>query len=310
MQKNNTPMVSVITTVYNHELFITKALAGVLNQKVNFDMEYIISDDSSTDGTREKILDFLHSNSLPHSVQYIRHERNKGMKENFVWTLKQCKGKYIAICEGDDYWTDENKLQMQVDFLENWGNAAIGVFTTCMILDDKLGSLNNWYYPLEKRKYTEKDILYDLVIPTCTMLFQNLNSDQYDELNNPNYIYPDMILWLTLLDKGSVFCIPVPTAIYRRHHSSVTARMTIEDQVNLLKQHEEISKNFSETVRELESIFIQRQSLILSLKFLLRGNLAFSKNYAKKYIQNVTIKTFIEHLFYLSKRLFSNRRYV
>ena len=114
-------MVSVVMITYNHEKFIAEAIKGVFMQKCDFDIEFIIANDKSTDQTNLKILDCLSKASIPENIkiEYSNHKQNKGVSKNFIWSLKKSKGKYIALCEGDDYWTDTLKLQKQVDHMES-----------------------------------------------------------------------------------------------------------------------------------------------------------------------------------------------
>lgn len=113
------PKVSVCMITYGHEKFIKEAINGVLIQECNFEVELIIANDCSTDNTDAVIQNILENNPRASWIKYIKHEKNFGMMANFIFALEQCKGKYIALCEGDDYWTDPYKLQKQVDFLED-----------------------------------------------------------------------------------------------------------------------------------------------------------------------------------------------
>ena len=111
--------VSVVMISYNHEKYIEDAIRGVFNQKTDFDIELILSNDCSTDNT-----DGIIRNLIPQApehviVKYTRHEKNLGMMQNFIRTLQQVTSKYTAICDGDDYWTDPLKLSKQYHFLEN-----------------------------------------------------------------------------------------------------------------------------------------------------------------------------------------------
>ena len=117
---NKNPTVSVVMITYNHEKFIKEAIHGVLIQYCDFDIEFIIANDKSTDSTDEVITKYLNQLNIPDyiNIEYIKNKENKGMIPNFVWGLQHASGKYIALCEGDDYWTDQLKLQKQVDFLE------------------------------------------------------------------------------------------------------------------------------------------------------------------------------------------------
>ena len=108
--------VSVVMITYNHEKFIKEALESIFSQKTNFHYELIISNDCSTDNTDEVIKKIIDKNENGSLINYTNHHKNKGMIPNFLWSIQQAKGKYIALCEGDDYWTDPYKLQKQVDF--------------------------------------------------------------------------------------------------------------------------------------------------------------------------------------------------
>ncbi len=116
MVSKKSTMVSVLIMAYNHEKYIANAIEGVLMQKVNFGYEIIIGEDCSTDNTRAVIVDY--ATKYPDKIKIILHESNVGAKANQLAILNAGKGKYIAFCEGDDYWIDEFKLQRQVDFLE------------------------------------------------------------------------------------------------------------------------------------------------------------------------------------------------
>jgi len=110
------PLLSVITITYNHEPFIAKTIEGVLMQKTSFPIEYIIAEDCSTDNTRN--ICFEYANKNPNTIKLITSDNNVGFVENEKRGIRAARGKYIAFCEGDDYWTDPLKLQKQVDFLE------------------------------------------------------------------------------------------------------------------------------------------------------------------------------------------------
>ena len=110
-------LVSVYFITYNHRNFIQKSLDGVVNQKTDFKYEIVLYDDGSTDGTREIVKEY--TEKYPDLFNPILPEENRAKKEGFykinTEIYSKCRGKYIAYCEGDDFWTDENKLQTQVD---------------------------------------------------------------------------------------------------------------------------------------------------------------------------------------------------
>ena len=139
VDNSDTPLVSVRCITYNHEPYIAQALDGFLMQKTNFPFEVIVHDDASPDKTADIIREY--EAKFPKIIkpiyetenQYSKHDGSLGRIMDAA-----CKGKYIALCEGDDYWIDENKLQMQVDFLE--GNPDYGMcYTNFNILNQKKG---------------------------------------------------------------------------------------------------------------------------------------------------------------------------
>lgn len=111
-------MVSVCMITYGHEKYIEEAITNVLNQEVDFEFELVVANDCSPDNTDTIIKNIIDTHQKGELINYYSHKKNMGMMPNFVFALKKCKGKYIALCEGDDYWTDTLKLQKQVGFLE------------------------------------------------------------------------------------------------------------------------------------------------------------------------------------------------
>lgn len=136
VDNSDTPLVSVRCITYNHEPYIAQALDGFLMQKTNFPFEVIVHDDASPDKTADIIREY--EAKFPKIIkpicetenQYSKHDGSLGRIMDAA-----CKGKYIVLCEGDDYWIDENKLQIQVDFLE--GNSEYGMcFHNAQIKDE------------------------------------------------------------------------------------------------------------------------------------------------------------------------------
>ncbi len=111
------PLVSVKMITYNHAPYIAQAIEGVLQQETSFPFELIIGEDCSTDGTREIV--FEYQKKYPDMIRVITSDHNVGATKNSCRTERACRGKYIAYCEGDDYWHHPLKLQKQVDFLEH-----------------------------------------------------------------------------------------------------------------------------------------------------------------------------------------------
>ena len=120
-ENNSRFLVSISCITFNHASFLRQCLDSFLMQKTNFEFEIVINDDCSTDGTIEILNEY--KNKYPKKINLQIQKENqwsqgvRGITARF--NLPRCTGKYVALCEGDDYWTDENKLQKQVDILEN-----------------------------------------------------------------------------------------------------------------------------------------------------------------------------------------------
>ena len=137
------PLVSVCCVTYNHVGFIRDAIDSFLMQKTDFNYEICLGEDASNDGTRGICVEY--AKKYPDKIRLFLRSRDDVIKingtatgrYNFIETLKECKGKYIALCEGDDYWTDPYKLQKQVDFLE--ANSEYSFCGSEIIIEDEKG---------------------------------------------------------------------------------------------------------------------------------------------------------------------------
>jgi len=163
--------VSVLLISYNHEKFIAQALDSVLMQEVDFDYEIVVGEDCSTDQTRKIVEKYQQKH--PNKIQVLLPEKNLGMLRNFVKTFKACRGQYIALLEGDDYWTSRNKLQKQVNFLDTHSECT-ECFHNVNVIYDSCPGKNHPFHRLKLKKYfTLKDVVSRHFIPTCSTMFRN-----------------------------------------------------------------------------------------------------------------------------------------
>uniref|UniRef100_UPI004049BF3C glycosyltransferase n=1 Tax=Flavobacterium sp. TaxID=239 RepID=UPI004049BF3C len=137
----NKPTVSVCMLTYNHAKYLEEAINGILFQKTIFKIELVISNDNSSDDTNSIIEKIINKNNSNIVIRYFNQKENLGMMENFIFTLKQCKGEYIALCEGDDYWTDPLKVQKQIEFMKS-NNQLSFTFHRAEILHNGILELN------------------------------------------------------------------------------------------------------------------------------------------------------------------------
>ncbi|HJV31902.1 MAG TPA: glycosyltransferase, partial [Bacillales bacterium] len=219
MENNKTPLVSICCLSYNHESFIRQCLEGFLMQKTDFPFEVLIHDDASTDKTADIIREYESENpDIIKPLYETENQWSKGRGGSKEFNFPRAKGKYIALCEGDDYWTDPYKLQKQVDFLE--ANQEYGLVHTDIEYVDTSSKAIEPTADLHKgiKGRVFNGYIWDYYlnnngfILTCSCLFRNslLSLD----LANRWFI-SDGWLFMELSRKSQVFFIPEKTSCYR-----------------------------------------------------------------------------------------------
>lgn len=220
-----TPLLSVVSLCYNHGLYIEKSIIGVLSQKTSFVFEYIIHDDASTDSSR-KIIEY-YASLYPNIIFPVFQDVNQyslGVPISFNLFKYKARGKYIALCECDDYWTDNTKLQKQVDYLES-NNMIAGVAHRSIIVD-KNGNpkcrnfKENFYFYRKHRLYTLKD--FELGFQpgqTATWVFRKelvlgKNEKDFNKITSVKSTGDTKIAALLAI-QGGIYCMDDVMSCYR-----------------------------------------------------------------------------------------------
>ncbi len=220
----NKKSVSVCIQTYQHASFIQRCLDGILMQKTDFPFEIILGEDHSTDGTRE--ICERYAQEYPDKIKLFLRRREDVIyingrptgRFNLIENLAACSGKYIAMCEGDDYWTDENKLQKQVDFMEAHPDYAL-CFHNAKIVDelDNPGQITDYG---NSSKYSDTYTLYDLlsfgesIIPTASLLFRRKPEYQWPHWFSEVYA-ADLAIMFLMAQFGKVKYIDEFMSAYR-----------------------------------------------------------------------------------------------
>lgn len=173
--------VSVCVQTYQHVDFIRQCLDGILMQKTNFDFEILLGEDQSTDGTREICLEY--ARRYPGKIKLFLHQRennilvngNPSGRFNYLYNIFSARGKYIAVCEGDDYWTDPLKLQKQVAFLEN--NPEYVACHHRFIVKDQDDSTVEDFQSSRKKDFTSDEMATGVLMKSNTIMFRNVEID-------------------------------------------------------------------------------------------------------------------------------------
>jgi len=171
VSSNPSPRISVCMITYNHARFIKQAIESVLMQKAVFPYELVIGEDCSTDGTREIVIGFQQQN--PERIRLLLPELNLGMNANFIRTLQACRGQYVALIEGDDYWTSIYKLQKQAEFLDTHSDCSFCFHTVHVVLDTEDQAPRLVAPRVSKEVFTLEDLLVSNFIQTASVMFRN-----------------------------------------------------------------------------------------------------------------------------------------
>lgn len=263
------PLVSVLVQTYQHAQYIGECLESILSQKTNFSFEILLGEDSSNDGTREICIRY--ANKYPDRIKLFLHERENNFsingrpsgRFNFTYNLLSAQGKYIALCEGDDYWTDPNKLQKQVVFLENNPEYVLSCHPVrYWNEEEQLFKYPDMAFDKEYDTYTVGDLLKGNFITTCSVVFRN-------DFELPSWFTQlpvgDWPLYIILcgFSKGKIHHLSQYMATYRIHAGGIFSLDSKINQVKrlidtcdiLLEQSSFLDSNQQYLLRKLEAAY-------------------------------------------------------
>lgn len=205
------PLVSVCLITYNHVKYIREAIDSVLAQETDFTWDLVIADDYSTDGTRDILREY--QQQYPERIRLILQEKNVGAEQNWIDLISYPTSKYIAYLEGDDYWTNPKKLQMQVEFLESNPDYALCFHPTKVFYEGGQSYQTIWPNLGEDTELTVETLLKENFIPSNSVVYRR---QRYDHL--PRGVMPgDWYLHLYHAQFGKIGHVPEVMSAYRRH---------------------------------------------------------------------------------------------
>lgn len=298
-------MLDIIMPTYNHELFISQAIQSVLMQECSFKYRLIIGEDCSTDGTLSICREFASAN--PDKILLIEQKSNSGIAFNYKALFKAASAKYIAILEGDDYWTDKHKLQKQVDILES---------------DPELGLVHANYFSLYENGQKKKGHLWEntealsghVIGPTQTITI-NINplttcfrSDlvkehvDFDFIIENQLLTVDIFLWAEVCRRSRVLYMDEIVGEYRIHASAITGNREISaierfSNTSLLLVNYLMDKY--ETPEGVKAVYRSQNRLRLIYQYLLAG-LPLKAKGELKYVQSTG--SFKNKIIYISAK--------
>ncbi len=234
--------VCVRMITYNHAKYIAQAVESVLMQETNFPYELIIGEDCSTDGTRDIVVDY--QRRYPDKIRLLLAEQNLGALENARRTRAASRGQYIALLEGDDYWTSPFKLQKQVDFLDTHSECALCFHATEVVYEDGSKQPHLFLPPGRKPTYQLEDLLQGNFMVTCSVMFRN---GLVSEIPEWCYHLPigDWPLNLLHAQHGEIGYLDEALAVYRKHGGGVyTSRSYDRRFDDVVRMYDAFSRHF------------------------------------------------------------------
>ncbi len=251
------PLASIIVLAYNQEKYIIQTLEGLLMQRTSFPFDIIVHDDASTDATSNIIRSY--ASNYPNIIKPILQQENKyslyGINFQFEYAFSEARGKYVAMCAGDDYWIDPLKLQKQVDFLER--NPDYGLIHTKAVI-----------YKEETRRFEGvhgyevidfESLLTENTIATLTVCLRKSLLEKYLKEINPlaraKWTAEDFPIWLWVINHSKIKFINDITCFYRNHEQSISHN---KDEVKSLE--------FSEGVYDIVDYYLCKYTKLKSEK--------------------------------------------
>lgn len=301
--------ISVVICTYNHEKYIRQAIESVLAQKVKFKYEIIIGDDESKDNTILVISEY--KKKYPNMINLILHDKNVGTTINLCDCLMKCRGEYIVLLAGDDYWIDNNKMETQIEWLNNHSDyIAVGHVVNAMDNDGILLGISP-HRKLRGKDPTVNLFLKGLYYPLAGLLFKNIftgkEAYKYVELITSSRLVEDVSMCMLLLNLGKIHIIDKPMSVYRvrtiNSNSSETNYNTTRSAFQKFSDHVDLYKanyEFFDIKYDFSRLYaLKAVDLIL---YCIIGN---KLNELKYVFDNIPIKSKILLVYYFPKRSIS-----
>lgn len=294
--KDIEPLVSICCITYNHENYIRDAIEGFLMQKTSFPIEIIIHDDASTDNTANIIKEYAEKHpNLIVPIYQTENQYSKGIKPFYKYIVPKVKGKYIALCEGDDYWIDPNKIQKQVDFLENNPDYGI-IFTDADFFYEISGKIIRNVDEFHKRKIPTGNVLnfllYGNPYKACTSLFRATYIKNITDFFYKGFMMGDRVLWLHIATQTKFAYLNESTSLYRVRIESASRFKQFEQEKAFSKNNYKMLLYFSDKYnipidkKRMKKVYVKALILYLVVN--------------KKYFK---LSSFVYHPFLITKLL-------
>lgn len=272
------PLVAINCITYNHEAYLRDALESFVMQKTDFPFVAIVHDDASTDGTADIIREYAARYPdiiLPIYETENQYSKRDGSLGRTMHKARNATGaKYIAYCEGDDYWTKPQKLQMQVDYLEAHPDYTM-CFHNALEHKENRDVPDKSFSNLENGDYTGLEMYSHWIVPTASVVVRHsiFDSEIYHKTKESRrFVFGDILLFLSATHCGKAYAMAETMSVYRRHEGGVTALHSIKRDLQIIEHQKEIVRVFGPEYDSIAKRHISELYLSIRDKYRKEGN--------------------------------------
>jgi glycosyltransferase involved in cell wall biosynthesis len=281
---NHRPKVSVVLITYNQEKYVHQAMNSFIAQETNFRIEIVVADDCSTDNTPRIINEY--ARQYPDLVKPIAAAKNVGVMKNFLRGFRAAQGEYIAVCEGDDYWTDTKKLQLQADHLDKHPDYAISFHPVRVFFEGSKDKDYIYPNPDEKNTFNTAELLKRNFIQTNSVMYKK---QKYKHM--PDNILPvDWYMHLYHAQFGKIAFMNRVMSDYRRHAGGLWWNSQ-KDMAAIWKKHSSAQLNlYAELMKLFGKDQKHRKIITTNLENAFRSLLSIDLNEGTKLFQSALVE--------------------
>jgi len=238
--------VSVLMLTYNHKNYIADAIESVIKQQTDFPFELVIGEDRSTDSTANICREY--QKKYPEIIKLTINDKNLGLQENFIRSYNRCSGEYIAICEGDDFWTNKHKLQIQADFLDSHKEYSACFHRVINYYQyNGTKSLSNGG---QKEDTTIIDLAKSNYISNVSAMFRRGLFGELPDWFTKVSTY-DYAIHLLNAQYGKIHYMKTPMAVYRQHKSAIWSKAGTDKKLSIALQVRELLMDYFHDNKEV-----------------------------------------------------------
>jgi glycosyltransferase involved in cell wall biosynthesis len=293
--------VSVLVMTYNHSRFIRQALDSVLMQQTKFDFEILISEDCSTDGTREIVAEY--QRRCPDKVRLLLSEKNLHSNAIVGRGIEAAQGEYIALLDGDDYWVSPHKMQKQADFLDKHPEFAICFHNARVLNEADLKRERNWTPADHPEVSTLEDLWLGNFIPTCSTMFRRgLIKEVPEWYNTFTPMITDWPLHILNAEHGHIGYINEVMGVYRHHDGGLYSQLAQREKlIWTLKFYRRMNECLEYRYDDMVKTAISKYFIEWVEEYLSRGDLEAARTCFKSYLGGRPINKYVS-----ARRMLSN----